>query len=91
VESSTRRSHVEKAQGNIMNDAELMGEIQTLAQDPEIMPLLMDPNFIKDMTSYDPQKIQSNPKLQTLMENPKMRALLEKIAQKLATSQTNNP
>jgi hypothetical protein len=91
ADSNNLRTQVQNVQGSLMNDAQLMADIQMLAQDPEIMPLLMDPSFMKDMLSYDPQRIQSNPKLETLMSNPKMKALLEKIAQKLAVSQASNP
>jgi hypothetical protein len=73
------RNQVQEIQGSVMSDPALMEDISTLTQDPEFIKMLNDKELISDIYSYDPARIQSNPKLQQLMQNPKMRELIEKI------------
>ena len=43
------------------------------------MSILSDQNLMNDIMSYDPQRIQNNPKMMQLLNNPSMKALMEKI------------
>ena len=69
----------------LMQDQDFMGDMQGLAQDPEIMGLLSDPELIKAVTSQNMQSLQNHPNFQKLLENPKLRQLLEKAGQKMGS------
>lgn len=77
------KAQVQQAQGNLMSDPTLMNDVQSLAQDPEIIKMLSDPNLVNDIMSYDQKKIEQNPKIKELMENPSMKALMEKMENKM--------
>ena len=77
------QGQVQRLQGNVMNDPKMMAEIQRLSEDKEIMSILSDPEFMKDVMSYDPERLQNNPKLKALMDNPGMKALMERMGQML--------
>lgn len=76
------KNQVGQMQNMLMADPQLLQEIQGLMDDPEVMKLLEDKNFINDVMSYDPNRIESNEKTQQLMQNPKIQALMNKIHQK---------
>jgi hypothetical protein len=77
------RSAVSQVQASMMNDPNILVGLEELMKDPEIMALLSDQNFINDIMSYDPNRIQANPKAQQLMNNPEMRKLMETMMQKM--------
>jgi hypothetical protein len=66
-------------QTQIMNNPDILGDIQKLMEDPEVMTIISDPEFIAAIQSGDPAAIGSNPRLQRLAENPKIQALMQKI------------
>ncbi len=68
-------------QQKLLSDPQAMTEIQALAQDPQIMELLSDKDFVNAIMSYDPEKIKNNPKTQMLLDNPKIRSLMNRAAQ----------
>ena len=69
----------QQLQGQIMNNPAMMQDIQGLLANPEIMNIISDPNLMKDLMTYDPNKIQNNPKIQSLMNNPEMKKLMQKM------------
>lgn len=75
--SQDMKSTVAQMQASMMQDPAMMQEIMKLVEDPEIMALLQDQNFVNDIMSYDPNRIQSNPKVQRLMNNPRMRQMMQ--------------
>ena len=68
-----------KAQALLTSNPEAMMDIQSLAQDPEILQMLSDPELVKAVTSHDVNAVRNNPRAQALMNNPKMRAIIEKL------------
>lgn len=73
-------TEVQALQEEILSNDEIMSEIQTLLQDPEIVEILSNPALVQAITSYDVNAIQNNPDVQELMENPKIVDLIEKIS-----------
>ena len=73
--------HMKVMQDQIMANPEIMKEITTLAEDPEILKLMNDPALLEAATKGNPQAMQANPRTQQLMNNPKMQELIKKIGQ----------
>jgi len=48
-------------------------------QNEDILSIIMDPGVIKDVMSYDPERLENNEKLRLLMEQPDIKALIEKL------------
>ncbi len=86
-ENTNLKEKVQELQGSVLSDEGVMADIANLAQDPEIMAILSDQNFVNDIMSYDPNKIGQNEKAQILMQNPKIKAMMEKVSQKTANQQ----
>ena len=58
-----------------------------LLNDPEIMGIIADPNFMNAIMSYDMNSIENNAQTKKLMNNPKVKAISEKLGNKLDTSE----
>jgi hypothetical protein len=69
----------QSVQAKVVGNPEIMGEIQNLMQDPEVMSVISDPGFIAAVQSGNTTELQSDPRLQRLIENPKIQLLIEKI------------
>ena len=79
------KGQVQQMQNSVLSDPKMVGEIQKLMEDKEIMAILSDKNFVNDMMSYDPNRIQANQKTKTLMQNPQIQNLINQINQKMST------
>jgi hypothetical protein len=66
-------------QTQVMNNPAILGDIQKLMDDPEVMSIISDPEFIAAIKSGNPGAVGSNPRLKALSENPKVQALIQKI------------
>ncbi len=66
-------------QAQVMNNPDVLGDIQKLMEDPEIMAVLSDPGFAQAVQSGNMTSVGSDPRLQHLSENPKIQALIQKI------------
>jgi len=78
---------VQQLQGDLMTDEAVLQDIEEILKDPEVMSILSDPNFMNDVFSYDPARMQGNEKMQKLMEDPAMQALMDKIYQRMNAPQ----
>ena len=76
------QKQVQQMKGTILADEEVLKEIQIMSEDENIRALLSDPQLLKDVTSFDQQKIKQNKSVQDLMNNPKMQELMDKIQEK---------
>ena len=85
MDPSQLKNQAGQYQEMLMQDQDFVGDMQSLAQDPEIMALLSDPELIKAVTSQNLQGLQNHPNFQKLLENPKLRQLLEKAGQKMGS------
>ncbi len=78
--------NVSAMQSQIMADPQTMEAVQAMAEDPEIVAMISDPNFIKKLTtavsSDNIDSVADDPRLQELMGNPKMKALVEQLQEK---------
>ena len=77
------KEQVQQLQGSVMSDPALMTDIQGMLNNEELQAIFSDPQFVNDVLSYDPQKINQNEKTQELLQNPQMQAIMEKIQQKM--------
>lgn len=77
------QSQMQQFQGQLMANPSAMSGIMGLANDPSITAILSDPSISKDIMSYDPEKIQNNPKIQELMQNPKMQELIKSLSSQM--------
>lgn len=75
----TATPEFQSIQNKMMADPQVMGDIQQMVQDPEIMALLSDPTFITAIQSGNAASLQSDPRIRKLSENPKVQALIEKL------------
>ena len=85
--SSALQSQVQNMQGNILANPEIMEDVKKLLENPEVMSILSDKNFINDMLTYDQKKIESNQKTQELFNNPQIQSLIQKINQTMPQNQ----
>ena len=69
-------------QSEVMNNPDILGDIQKLLDDPEVMAMMSDPNFLAAIQSGNTMALQSDPNLRRLSENPKIQALIQKIKAK---------
>jgi len=81
--TSPLKNEVERLQGDILADPNLMNEVQTMIKDEEIKSLLSDPKLLDDVMSFDQDTIQNNKNIQQLLQNPKMKNLMNKIQEKI--------
>ena len=84
-------SQVNQLQSDILADPDMLKELETLMKDPEIMGILTDQNFMNDVLSYDPNRIETNQKTQELLGKPAIQTLIQKINQKLPAQQAPTP
>jgi len=79
------KNQVQQMQGSIMADQEIKADLQKLAEDDDIKAMLLDPNLLSDVMSFDQEKIQQSDAVQKLMKNPKIQQLMIDIQQKMST------
>ena len=77
------KNQVQQMQGTILADQDIKSEIEKIAEDEEIKAMLSDPNLLKDVMSFDQEKIQQSDAVQKLMKNPKIQQLMIDIQQKM--------
>lgn len=77
---------IQKIQQDLLSDPELSSNMQELANDEEIVNLLLDPNLVNALMSMDPQAIQNNPNTQKLLQSPKMQEIIMKVQQRMGVS-----
>ncbi len=78
-------------QKQILSDRDIMGDIMSLAQDPELMELLSDPQLADALMSFDLERLQGHPKFQKLMDHPKLRNVVEKAGRKTGVAVPPSP
>lgn len=73
-------------QNQIMADPNTLQAVQAMAEDPEIISLVSDPDFVQQLTaavnSNNVESVAGDPKLQKLMQNPKIQALVQQLQEK---------
>ena len=79
------KTQATQLQQQFLTDPAVMADIKAIVEDPEVASILSDPQFVNDMLSYDPNRIQGNPKTQAMMQHPKIQQLMNKMQSKLQT------
>lgn len=82
VQGTDFKDQASKMQDKIMGDAEIMEQMNQLAEHEEVQKLLSDPKLLSDVMSMDPDKIQNSEGVKQLMNNPEVQKLLLQIQQK---------
>ena len=62
-----------------MSNPQNLADIQSLANDPQVIAALSDPAFMKAIQSQDLQALQNNPQMNKLLNNPKIRAMIQQL------------
>jgi len=80
-QNSSLKDQVQKIQGQVVGNQDIMEKIQSLLDDPQIKQIISDPNLMKDIMTYDEDTIRSNANLQQLLNNPRIQSLIKDIEQ----------
>ncbi len=78
-------AQVQQMQNSLLSDPKILDEIKKLIENKEIMTLLADQNFVNDVLSYDPKRIEANQKTKELIQNPQIQNIMKQINQKMST------
>jgi len=65
-----QRQNVSQLQQKLLSDPQIMEDIKSLVQDPELMQLLSDPELIRAAVNNDVEQIKNNRKEQDLLAEP---------------------
>lgn len=77
---SAMDQQIESSQKQILSDPQSVAILQQMAENPEIMRALQDPELVRAVSNHDYAAVQGNPAVQKLMNDPQFHALLEKLA-----------
>jgi len=77
TESGDFGDQLEEIQKSMMN-AEILGMILSLNEDPEVLAALQDPSIMEALNSNDMKGLISNPRFITLLNNPKVMDIVRK-------------
>lgn len=81
LDSQLMQRQIQQLQGSILSNPSMMGEVQKLMQDKQIQAIMADPNFVNDIMSMDPNRIQQNKYMGDLLNNPTMMNLIKQLQQ----------
>jgi len=76
---SNLNSQVQILQQDILTDPEMMADLQQMISDPEIVEILTDESFMRNVMNLDMEAIENDPRYEKLMHNYKMRTFIEKL------------
>lgn len=71
---------IKSLQDSMLGQADIMGLIQGLQNDPEFQKVLADPEIMKAAQAGDIATLMSNPKFMRLMNNQTVREIQKKLA-----------
>lgn len=79
-------AQVREIQQQYFSDPKVMASLQELANDPEIVKILSDPQLLQAVFSMNPQQIMNDPQAQQLFQNPKIQSLIQQVGQQMNVS-----
>ena len=82
ISSPQNPGQIQTIQSQLLSDPEIIQDLQTIAQDPQMIELFSDKDFMSAVLSNDPEKIKQHPNSQVMMQNSKFQELLQKIQNK---------
>jgi hypothetical protein len=77
---SPRASDVKTLQDKMLSNAEVMGLITSLKDDPQFKKALEDPEILNAVSSGDIASLMANPKFLELLHNPTVQDIQHKVA-----------
>lgn len=77
-------AQIAQAQGQLMQDQDFVSDVKKLAEDPQVMQLLSQPDILRAVASRDVQTLESSPAFKDLMNNPKILDLIQAAGQRMA-------
>jgi hypothetical protein len=78
--SSPRAGDVKTIQDKMLSNAEVMGLITSLKDDPQFKKALEDPEILNAVSSGDIASLMANPKFLELLHNPTVQDIQQKVA-----------
>ena len=78
--SSPRAGDVKTIQDKMLSNAEVMGLIASLKDDPQFKKALEDPEILNAVSSGDIASLMANPKFLELLHNPTVQDIQQKVA-----------
>jgi len=79
--SAAESEQVQKLQERMMSDADIMAQIQALANDPEMQALLGDQSVLDAVASGDISALTQNPRFMRLLENARVKDIRRRLNQ----------
>jgi len=76
-EATAPAEELKKRQEELMSDPDTMSSIQDLAQDKEIVALVMDPDMLDAIKRHDIEALQKNPKFIEFAKHPEIQKLVQ--------------
>ncbi|HUU40006.1 MAG TPA: hypothetical protein VMW42_03600 [Desulfatiglandales bacterium] len=70
---------IESLKKLLMGDKDIMDEIRSLQNDPDLQEVLQDPVIIEALNSGDMEALLSNPKFISLLGNPKIQKIISEV------------
>lgn len=70
---------ISEMQQQMMSDPQIVAQLKELAEDPSILEVLNDPDFIAAVMNKDIEKVKNNPKAQALLNNPKIISIIKQM------------
>jgi len=77
---SPRAGDVKTLQDKMLSNAEVMGLITSLKDDPQFKKALEDPEILNAVSSGDIASLMANPKFLELLHNPTVQDIQQKVA-----------
>jgi len=80
-QSGVDEAQLQKLQGKMMSDPQIVAMITALQNDPELMALMNDTAFLQAVSNRDINKLSNDPRFVKLMNNPAIRDILKRVEQ----------
>jgi len=77
--TTAESEQVQKLQERMLGDADIMAQIQALADDPEMQALLSDPSVLDAVAGGDISALTGNPRFMRLLENARVKDIHRRL------------
>ena len=79
AQANAAASTLSSISSRIQNSPNLMGDIQSLTNDPDVMAIVQDPEIQRLIAAGDYAALMQNPKMRRLMGNSKIRSITNQL------------
>jgi hypothetical protein len=77
--NTPRDEELQNLKNSMMSDNEIMEQIISLKNDPDVQELLRDPNIMNAINSGDIGTLMSSPKFMKILENPAIQQIQKEV------------